>query len=98
MAQEIILAANSETPIRPLIQSAISSELDKIKWAIFRTKKRMHTFEKEYGMSSDRFRQKFANAELSESLDYIEWFGEIKTMEILVEQKKALEGIDFVDQ
>ena len=35
MLQEITLAINAEMPIRPLLESAIRSELDKVQTAIF---------------------------------------------------------------
>ncbi len=97
MAQEITIAANSEVPIKPLIESAIRSELERLDLAILRTERRLRMFEEKYDMPTDQFENKFGNADLSETLDYIEWYGEVRTMALLYEQKKALTGVNFVD-
>lgn len=46
-------------------------------------------------MSSEEFEQKFNNAELNESLDFIEWFGEVKTLRLLNQQQNALEHAEI---
>jgi len=73
-------------------------KLDKIQLAIFRTNKRLGMFERKYGMTSQEFAKKIENAELKESIDYIEWLGEIKTLALLDEKKNALTGVNFVDR
>lgn len=95
--QEITLAAESEMPIKPLLESAIRSELEKLQMAIVRTRRRLDHFEEKYEMDTFQFKKKYVSAELSESLDYIEWFGEIETLSMLIDRQKALTGINFVD-
>ncbi len=97
MIQEITLAAESEMPIKPLLESAIRSELEKLQLAILRTKRRLDRFEEKYEMGTNQFKKKYESAELSESLDYIEWFGEIETLSMLLDRQKALIGVCFVD-
>jgi hypothetical protein len=49
-------------------------------------------FEKQYGITSDEFERRYVAAEIAESIDYIEWLGEIKMLRLLNEQKLALDG------
>jgi hypothetical protein len=97
MIQEITLAAESEMPIKPLLESAIRSELEKLRLAIVRTKRRLDQFEEKYEMDTIQFKKKYETAELVESLDFIEWFGEIETLSALISRQKALTGVSFVD-
>jgi hypothetical protein len=39
----------------------------------------LQAFAKQYGLTSEEFAHRFATGEIGESLDYIEWAGEIKT-------------------
>ena len=60
--------------------------------SLCRTAERLQAFEAQYGMTSEAFRQRFEAAELDESLDYIEWAGEIKTYHLLQTQQQALQN------
>jgi hypothetical protein len=91
MIQEITIKSNSTVNLKPLIEAAIRGELKLLAHGIKRTRSKLTEFEQQFGMSSEEFEQKFNNAELSESLDFIEWFGEIKTLRLLNQQQNALE-------
>ncbi|MCP4351711.1 MAG: hypothetical protein GY795_40105 [Desulfobacterales bacterium] len=97
MIQEVIISGNTEVPIKPLIESAIRSELRMLELAVQRTGERLNSFEKKYDITTDDFRTSFENGELAESLDFIEWLGEIRTAEVLNAQKHALEEVNFAD-
>ncbi|MCP4104114.1 MAG: hypothetical protein GY749_01030 [Desulfobacteraceae bacterium] len=97
MIQEVIISGNTEIPIKPLIESAVRSELRMLELAVQRTGERLCAFEKKYDIATDEFRIRFENGEITESLDFIEWLGEIRTAEILKAQKHALEGVNFAD-
>jgi len=56
-----------------------------------RIAERLHAFEKQYGLTSEEFAQCFATGEIGESLDYIEWAGEIETYRRLEGQWQALQ-------
>ena len=90
MLQEIKVASDASIPIRPLIESAIRSELRMLDLALERTKRRLLDFESMYGMSSKDFQTRFEGGDVPESLDFIEWAGEVKTLEMLVAQRQAL--------
>jgi len=97
MIQEITISGHSEISIRPLIESAIQSELRSLNLAIKRTEYCLISLEKKYNMSSDEFKKCFKTGELNESLDFIEWFGEVKTLHLLNTQKQALTEVHFAD-
>jgi hypothetical protein len=61
--------------------------------ALERTKRRLLDFESTYGMSSKDFQSRFESGDVAESLDFIEWAGEVKTLQTLAAQRQALLGI-----
>ena len=98
MIQEITISGHSEFPIRPLIESAIQSELRTLDMAILRTNQRLISFQEKYNMSSSEFENRFETGDISESLDFIEWLGEIKTLARLNAHKQTLRGVNFADK
>jgi hypothetical protein len=90
MLQEIRVSSDASVPIKPLIESAIRSELRMLEIALERTKQRLLDFESTYGIDSKDFQSRFESGELTESLDFIEWAGELKTLQMLNSQKQAL--------
>lgn len=93
MSQEIRVSSDASVPIKPLIESAIRAELRMLDLALERTRKRMLDFEGMYGMASKEFESLFESSNVAESLDFIEWAGELKTLQILNAQREALLGI-----
>lgn len=92
MLQEITIRAESSEPIKPLLESAIRTELKAIQHAINRTRERIAEFEKQFSMSTDEFLSRFTKDDLGETLEYMDWWGETKMLALLEEQKRALEG------
>ncbi len=95
MIQEITIKSDSPASLKPLIEAAIRGELKLLAHGIKRTRAKLAEFERQFGMSSDEFEEKFQKAELNESLDFIEWFGEIKTLRLLHQQQNALERAEI---
>lgn len=93
MPQEIRVSSDASVPIKPLIESAIQAELRMLELAIERTGKRLRDFENVYGMASRVFESRFERGDLAESLDFIEWAGELKTFQRLNDQREALLGV-----
>jgi hypothetical protein len=93
MSQEIIVSSDASVPIKPLIESAIQAELRMLDLAAERTRKRLQDFESVYGMASKEFESRFERGNLSESLDFLEWAGELKTFQMLNDQREALLGV-----
>ena len=46
-------------------------------------------------MASDEFERRFSAGEVEESLEFIEWAGEIKTHQLLDAQRQALRGVQL---
>ena len=95
MLQQVIVKAETGLSIKPLLQSAIQSELKVLAHGIQRTNKRLTGFEEQFSFSSEDFERKYSAGELEESLDFIDWFGEIKTLHLLQDQEKALQEIEI---
>lgn len=77
---------------KPLLQSAIRSELKTLRYGIVRTRERLIEFEEQFAMDTMDFEQKFETGKLEETLDFIEWWGEIKTLHLLEDKQRSLES------
>ena len=92
MLQQITVQSESSIDLRPLLETAIQGELRSIQHGINLTRAKLEGFEKQYGMTTDEFLQRFNSEDLDETLDFIDWYGETKMLALLQEKKKALEG------
>ena len=61
-----------------------------------RTTQRLRAFAERYGLTAEEFEQRFNSGQVEESLDFIEWAGEIKTYRLLDAQRQALQGIQLI--
>ena len=86
------MTTESPSVLKPLLRLAIQNEAKALSHGIKRTRERLLAFEKQFGMTSDEFERCYAAAEIAESLERIEWLGEIKMLRVLNEQKLALDG------
>lgn len=92
MIQQITVTADAPVALKPLIESAIRSELRMLELGLKRTYQRLRAFEEQYGLTSEEFKHRFEAGEVDESLDFIEWAGEIKTYHLLEAHRQALQG------
>jgi len=90
MTQQVTITTDAQVPLKPLIESAIRAELRMLELGLERTRQRLRAFEERYGMTSEEFERRFNAGDLAESLDFIEWAGEIKTYELLEAQWQTL--------
>jgi len=95
MLQSITITTNSKVSLRPLVESALHTESKALELSLRRTREQLTEFEQRFGLTSTQFEQRFAARELDESLDFIEWLGEIKTLRLLEEQQQALNGLSL---
>jgi hypothetical protein len=95
MSQQVIVTTDAPVALRPLVESAIRSELRMLELGLARTAQRLRAFEDQYGLTSEEFERRFAAREVDESLDYIEWAGEIKTYQFLKAQQQALQRVQL---
>ncbi len=56
--------------LKPLIESALRSELRMLELSLQRTAQRLQTFESQYELTSDEFERRFNAGEIEESLDF----------------------------
>jgi hypothetical protein len=95
MAQQITVTTESQIALKPLIESALRSELRLLELSLQRTSQRLRAFETQYGLTSEEFERRFNAGEIEESLDFIEWTGELKTYRLLEAQHQALQGVQL---
>jgi hypothetical protein len=93
MAQQVTITTDAQVALKPLIEAALRSELRMLELSLQRTAQRLRAFEGQYGIASDEFERRFNVGEVEESLDFIEWAGEIKTHRVLDAQRQALQGV-----
>ena len=95
MAQQVTITTDAQVALKPLLESALRSELRMLELSLQRTSQRLHAFEAQYGLTSDEFERRFNAGKLEESLDFIEWAGELKTLRLLEAQHQALQGVQL---
>lgn len=79
-----------------LITSAIAAEVSRLELGLKNTERHIRTFEERYGVNSDTFLQNFGAEDLAEGdLEYVNWAGELKIRERIVNQLEALKGIQY---
>lgn len=92
MIQHVTITAESPVSIKPLIEGAIRAELKMLELGIARTRGRLTAFEKQFGLTTTEFERWFDGQDLKETLEFIEWSGEIKMLQLLEQKHKALHG------
>jgi hypothetical protein len=90
MLQEVVIKANSNEEIKPLVEAAIRNQLKALQHGITRTKERILEFEKRMGMSSDEFEKKLQEDDIEETLETIDWNMELTALRLLERQFQSL--------
>lgn len=93
MTQQVTITTDAAVELKPLIESAIRSELRMLELGLVRTRQRLRSFEEQYGLTSEEFMRRFEAGEVAESLDFIEWAGEVKTYHLLEAHRQALQRV-----
>lgn len=92
MIQQVTITSESSVSLKPLIEGAIRAELRMLELGIARTRRRLTEFEKQFGMTTAEFARRFDGNDLQETLEFIEWSGEIKMLELLEQKYRTLQG------
>ena len=87
--EKIIIKTANPDMLKSLVKDIIRRELDDVEHSIELRRARLDSLEKQYNMTTAEFLRRFTRDDLGETLDFIEWDGEVKTLELL-EEKKAL--------
>jgi hypothetical protein len=85
--QQITIQTQNAKRLKPLLKSAIQSQLDEVEHGIQLTRARLEAFEKKYGMSTAEFLRRFKPGELDETPDFLDWQGETKMLALLEEKR-----------
>jgi len=89
MLQQITIQTPNAKRLKPLIRSVIENAVYDVEQGVKKTRAKLEAFEKQYGMSTAEFERRFKPGDLEETLDFIEWEGEIKTLRLLEEKLNA---------
>ncbi len=90
MLQQITIQTSNAKRLKPMLSSVLQDALDDVEHGIALTRARLADFEKQYAMSTAEFERRFKPGDLEESLDFIEWQGEIKTLRLLEDKYNLL--------
>ena len=91
MLQQITIEIEDASQFTSILRGALDRELRLVEYAILRTWDRLREFEQKYNMSTEEFKRRFTADDLGETLDFIEWDGEIDTLRLLEEKKKMIQ-------
>ena len=94
---QVTLISPSGVAIKPMVESALRSELRMIELGLKQTMLHLQEYETQYGMTSDEFYRALTYDELQETLDTIEWAGEYKTWQRLQAKRQTLMEINFAN-
>ncbi len=93
----ITITSRTMRPLRPLIEAAIQNEIDLLKVNIRRTEQRIQVFEQQHGVTSAELLRRHQNDEVAETLDIIDWIGELHMLERLREKETTLRELHLAD-
>lgn len=97
MLQRLTITTDEIARPKPLLEVAIQNEAKLLAHGVQRTRDKLRQFEQRFDFTSEVFERRFSAGELPETLDFIEWAGEIKMLHILEGQQRALAGARIVD-
>lgn len=92
---DLRLISTSRQAIKPLVEAALENELRMMKAGLRQTEQRLQNFEKKYHLTTTEFVSAYKDDKLEETMDFIEWMGESKLLDRLLEKIGTLKGIRF---
>lgn len=90
MKQEVLIKGNANEDLTRLVEVAIKNQLTILERDINASLSRLNEFEKNTGMSSDKFESLLESGELSEGLDTLNWKMELASFRLLKQKYKSL--------
>jgi len=94
---ELTLISSATRSIKPLVEAALLNEARLLEAGMRQTQHRLRKFEHQYGMPTDEFVLKYANNEIQETLETIEWLGEYRMAQTIQEKLDTLKEIRFAN-
>ena len=92
---QLTLISPRDVALQPLIESAIANQLRILEVGMRQTLHRIKAFEEQFGLKTDDFVPKYANDEIQETLDTIEWLGEYRMAQRIQTKIDTLKEIQF---
>jgi phage shock protein A len=90
---ELTLRSPHPYALRELVTGALANETRLLQAGIQRTQERLAAFEAQHQMSTTEFLLRYANDELDEQLDLIDWLGEARLLARLQEKLAVIQDI-----
>jgi len=90
------IQSEAQDKVAAVIMTAISSEIKRMEIGLEKTNRQIKKFEMEYNISSDNFLSNYT-AENMKNADegYIQWAGELKIRERILEDLNHLKDIEY---
>lgn len=92
---QLTLKSAHNYPIANLVGPLLEQEARRVKRGIEITRKNIGEFEAKFGTESSEFMRKYENDDWEESLDSLEWLGELRMLEHLTSTLSVLEDISI---
>jgi hypothetical protein len=90
MIGQITITTEAPERAKPLVRAAIQDHIKTIQHGIKRTREQLALFEQRFGMTSEEFARRFDGKDLKETLDFLDWWMEIKALQVLEEDYRVL--------
>ncbi|MBM4053869.1 MAG: hypothetical protein FJ264_04175 [Planctomycetes bacterium] len=91
------IQSDKEDGVVDIIRAAISAEIKRLEIGLSKTNMQIEKFETEYDVSSEVFQKEFSAEDLKKGdREYIEWAGELKIREKVMEDLRKLKEIEYV--
>ena len=92
---QLTLISSRDIALQPLIESAIANQLRVLEVGMRQTKHRIRAFEEQFGLKTADFIRQYANDEIQETLDTIDWLGEYRMAQRIQAKIDTLKEIRF---
>jgi len=92
--EQLQIKAKSANAIM-LIRSALENQMMLIDFGISKTERKLKDFEREFGMTSRKFYEKFSQGKLGDDFEYMRWAGENETLQRLKKDHDALNDLEL---
>lgn len=94
---ELTLKTNYDYPLRGLVDAALETQTRVLLSGIHRTEANLRGFEERHGIGSTEFERRYADDEIEESLEYVEWLGELRMLRRLQEKLDVIRDISIAN-
>ncbi len=94
---ELTILSPRDYPIKSLIESALDNEVRLLEAGMRQTQHRLRQFEATYALATEAFIARYANNEIDETLETIEWLGEHRMALRIREKIDTLKELHFAN-